>query len=253
MVGLGAMPAMFQVSCLAFMPESPRWLVKAEQSEQAVVVLKLIYETEASAEKIAYGIIKDIKKELLEEDETPVLGQSNSLLERFNARITQLLSVGSNYRALVIACLLQGSQQLCGFVGFSDSISFQKNDADDRKQNSLMYYSATIFAMLGFQSPSLAALSVASTNFLFTLVAFATIDRVGRRRILLLSIPLMVLGLGVAAVSFSKIDLSGEEEESQKEAKASNGKWPITVLAAMVIYVAGYAVGLGCVPWQQSE
>lgn len=116
-----------------------------------------------------------------------------------------------------------------------------------------MYYSATIFAMLGFQSPSLAALSVALTNFLFTLVAFATIDRVGRRRILLLSVPLMVLGLGVAAVSFSKIDLSREEEEGQKEVMASYGKWPMTILAAMVIYVAGYAVGLGCVPWQQSE
>ena len=116
-----------------------------------------------------------------------------------------------------------------------------------------MYYSATIFAMLGFRSPSLAALSVAITNFLFTLVAFATIDRVGRRRILLLSIPLMVIGLGVATVSFSKIDLSDEEREDQTEAKASYGKWPITILAAMVIYVAGYAVGLGCVPWQQSE
>lgn len=124
MVGLGAVPAIFQVFCLASMPESPRWLVKAEQSEQAVVVLKLIYETEASAEKIAHGIIKDIKKELLEEDESPVLGESNSLLGRFNARITQLISVGSNYRALVIACLLQGSQQLCGFVRFFDSVDF---------------------------------------------------------------------------------------------------------------------------------
>ena len=116
-----------------------------------------------------------------------------------------------------------------------------------------MYYSATIFAMLGFRSPSLAALSVAITNFLFTLVAFATIDRIGRRRILLLSIPLMILGLSVAAASFSKIDLSDEVGEGQMKPKESYGKWPITILVAMVIYVAGYAMGLGCVPWQQSE
>ena len=118
MVGLGALPAIFQLSCLAFMPESPRWLVKAEQSEQALLVLKTIYGREASAERITCGIMKDIKRELLEEDGTAALGQSNSILERFNERITQLVSVGSNYRALVIACVLQGSQQLCGFVGF---------------------------------------------------------------------------------------------------------------------------------------
>ena len=118
MVGLGALPAIFQVSCLAFMPESPRWLVKAEQPEKALAILKMIYGEGASAERIAYKIIKDIKREILEEDGTTAIDQSNTAFERFNARITQLISIGSNYRALVIACMLQGSQQLCGFVGF---------------------------------------------------------------------------------------------------------------------------------------
>lgn len=110
-----------------------------------------------------------------------------------------------------------------------------------------MYFSATIFALLDFQSPTLAALSVAVTNFLFTLVAFAAIDRIGRRRILVSSIPFMVFGLLLAAASFGKIDLSGTESESLGEL------WPRVVLVAMAVYVAGYAVGLGCVPWQQSE
>lgn len=52
-----------------------------------------------------------------------------------------------------------------------------------------MYFSATIFRLVGFSSPTLTSLSIALTNFLFTLVAFHSIDRIGRRRILLYSIP----------------------------------------------------------------
>ena len=29
--------------------------------------------------------------------------------------------------------------------------------------------------------------------------------------------------------------------------------WPFTILAAMVLYVSGYAIGIGNVAWQQSE
>lgn len=118
-----------------------------------------------------------------------------------------------------------------------------------------MYFSATIFRLVGFRSPTLTSLSIALTNFAFTLVAFWCIDRVGRRRILLLSVPVMVAGLTLCAVAFSFIDLSTEEGASNLLIRAQNGSriWPLTILLAMVVYVASYAVGLGCVPWQQSE
>ena len=83
----------------------------------------------------------------------------------------------------VVACGLQAFQQLCGF-------------------NTLMYYSATLFASLGFNHPTAVGLIVAGTNFLFTLVALKYIDTVGRRRILLWSTPGMVVGLAVASVAF---------------------------------------------------
>ena len=126
-----------------------------------------------------------------------------------------------------------------------------------------MYFSATIFALVGFSSPTLASLSVAITNFVFTVVAFGAIDGIGRRRILLYSVPAMVLGLALAAVGFELISLpaasdspvAGAEDSGEDSIRASGkGKsWAMTILCAMVIYVAGYAVGLGCVPWQQSE
>ena len=255
MVGLGAIPAIIQMSCLGVMPETPRWLVKAEQPEKALIVLRKIYGTGASAESIATSIIREIQREMIEESEIVAVNQSTTLSPRYNAKFAQLISVESNYRALLIACLLQGSQQLCGFVSCDKLRSFKLKimDTDTMTQNSLMYYSATIFALIGFQSPTLAALSVAVTNFLFTLVAFAAIDRIGRRRVLLSSIPLMAFGLSIAALSFSKMELSNNQGQDGTGPEALYGMWPHIVLAAMVIYVAGYAVGLGCVPWQQSE
>jgi SP family myo-inositol transporter-like MFS transporter 13 len=112
-----------------------------------------------------------------------------------------------------------------------------------------MYFSATIFALVGFTSPIGTSLSVALTNFVFTLVAFAFIDTVGRRNILLRSIPFMVLGLLACAVAFLFIQVG----DSHAVDDISAGGWSIVLLFSMVFYVAAYAVGLGPVPWQQSE
>tara|TARA_R110002003_G_scaffold52_6_gene4390 strand:+ start:36915 stop:37553 length:639 start_codon:yes stop_codon:yes gene_type:complete len=116
-----------------------------------------------------------------------------------------------------------------------------------------MYFSATIFRLVGFHSPTLTSLSIAITNFVFTLVAFHYIDRVGRRRILLCSVPIMVIGLALCAIAFGFVDLSGEEGASAIAGDTEGKAWPLVILTAMVTYVAGYAIGLGNVPWQQSE
>lgn len=121
-----------------------------------------------------------------------------------------------------------------------------------------MYFSATIFRLVGFHSPTLTSLSIALTNFIFTLVAFHSIDHIGRRRILLYSVPIMVAGLVLCAVAFNFVDLSGEEDASSfitpfTPSLESDKTWPTIILLAMILYVAGYAIGLGNVPWQQSE
>src|ERR1700760_4919847 len=101
-----------------------------------------------------------------------------------------------------------------------------------------MYFSATIFALVGFRSPTLTALSIASTNFLFTLVAFHAIDRVGRRRILLLSVPIMIAGLAICAVAFMFLDVHPNDESTGGGQAHTGGHWPILILISMVIYVA---------------
>ena len=113
-----------------------------------------------------------------------------------------------------------------------------------------MYFSATIFTLVGFQSPTLTSLTVAVTNFIFTLVALTLIDRIGRRRILLYSLPFMILGLLMSAFGFSFITL-GDPSEISTDEKAGAGA--TIILISIMVYVASFALGLGNVPWMQSE
>jgi SP family myo-inositol transporter-like MFS transporter 13 len=113
-----------------------------------------------------------------------------------------------------------------------------------------MYFSATIFAMVGFRQPTATAMLVALTNFAFTVAALLVIDRVGRRRILLASIPVMSLGLFLSAVAFTHVDLVPHPSPSTPVAGAP---WPVLLVASLLLFVAAYALGLGNVPWQQAE
>lgn len=58
--------------------------------------------------------------------------------------------------------------------------------------NTLMYYSATLFGLVGFDKPVAVSIVVGATNFLFTLLNMFIIDRAGRRRILLITVAGMV-------------------------------------------------------------
>ncbi|KAK8077362.1 hypothetical protein PG996_003532 [Apiospora saccharicola] len=103
-------------------------------------------------------------------------------------------------------------------------------------------------------SGAAAALRILS-NFVFTVAALLLIDRVGRRRILLYSIPFMVLGLLLSAGGFRYIKLPdhglGGIPDSGDADK--NGAAAVAILVSMIVFVAAYALGLGNVPWMQSE
>lgn len=116
-----------------------------------------------------------------------------------------------------------------------------------------MYFSATIFTIVGFESPTLTSLTVAVTNFLFTVAALGLIDRIGRRRVLLYSIPFMVLGLLLSAYGFSFLSLEQPSETGKSSAGSEHKGAAVTILISIMVYVASYALGLGNVPWMQSE
>lgn len=284
-VGLGAAPAGLQGVLVLLMPETPRWLVKAGRNDEARTVVRRVAGVGVRASAAADLVLKDIEAEVREEDEAQKARRrgskgENALLDGWK----ELLSIRRNRRALIIACMLQGLQQLCGFVSEQqlesqfhglrlDVLRFvsmtrlfrstkrplRVADRVFSPQNSLMYFSATIFKLLGFTSPTLTSMTVALTNFMFTVVALLIIDKVGRRRVLLYSIPFMTIGLLTCTYGFSLIKLStaGLDETDEKPPSppppTANTGGAVVVLVSIMGYVAAYAIGLGNVPWMQSE
>lgn len=100
-------------------------------------------------------------------------------------------------------------------------------------------------------NPTAVGLIVAGTNFVGTLVALKYIDIIGRRRIMCITLPGMVIGLVLASVSFHFLTLStGGVLDPGAEYPTS---WNAMVIFSMVFYVFSYATGVGNVPWQQGE
>ncbi|KAK6597790.1 myo-inositol transporter 1 [Botrytis cinerea] len=244
MVGLGAVPAAVQILVMLFMPETPRWLVQVGRADEGRSVLTRVFGKGTEMQKVVDEVLKGIEREVREEDEAKRLremarktkGSEDSWISDAKDSWEELIGVGGNRRALIIACLLQGLQQLCGF-------------------NSLMYFSATIFTIVGFSSPTLTSLSVALTNFILTCAALMLIDRIGRRRILLISIPVMVIGLLLCSIGFHFMDLpSTLSSTTTAPSPTSTSRIPpLIILIAIMLYTAAFALGLGNVPWMQSE
>ncbi|KAL5321784.1 hypothetical protein ACEPPN_009747 [Leptodophora sp. 'Broadleaf-Isolate-01'] len=248
-VGLGAVPAGVQMITMAIMPETPRWLVMVNRHDDARRVLNKVFGSGVEIQQMADHVLKGIEEEVREEEEAKRGRQRGQTKEERDSWLAaakdnwvELFRIPGNRRALTIACLLQGLQQLCGF-------------------NSLMYFSATIFTILGFESPTLTSLVVAVTNFIMTCAALFLIDRIGRRRILLSSIPIMAIGLLLCALGFIFIRLPSDFNSTNPSVStAARDEIPLSertasmlVLSSVMLYVGSYALGLGNVPWMQSE
>ncbi|KAM5361017.1 hypothetical protein ACJA88_014619 [Fusarium oxysporum] len=159
--------------------------------------------------------------------------QAKALNEEISVRqsLKSLVTVPANRRAAIVACGLMATQQLCGF-------------------NTMMYYSSTLFQIVGFDNPIAVGTIVTATNWIFTFASIFLIDRVGRRRLLLWTMWGMPVFLLLAAGVFTKIPIDRQTLELTDDKVG----WPaIVVLVSMILFVASYAAGLGCVPWQANE
>lgn len=225
LIGLSIIPTSFQCICFLFLPDTPRYYVMKGDYDKAKYVLNKIY-IDAKDDLIERKI-----SELI--DLNKAIPGDNVFIKVWNT-IKEIHRVPSNFRALIIGCGLQGIQQFCGW-------------------NSLMYFSGTIFQTIGFKNSTAVSIIVAGTNFIFTLVAFFAIDKIGRRIILLIGLPGMMVSLIVCAVAFHFIDIRFLGPGETQVFNGGFSSWGIVIIVFIIVYAAFYALGIGTVPWQQSE
>jgi sugar porter (SP) family MFS transporter len=195
MFASGAVPSAVFFFALLVVPESPRFLVETGHERAALAVL----------ERVGGG--EQARLELAEIRDT-IAQESGRLRELFATRLR---------RPLGIAVFLAVFQQVTGI-------------------NTVIYYGSLIFKeQVGGQSDSAAIganVLIGSMNFVMTLVALWTIDRLGRRPLM------MVASAGMAA----SLLLLGFLFRAQPPPAAM-------VLATILVYVGSFSVGLGPGVW----
>jgi sugar porter (SP) family MFS transporter len=157
-----AIPAAVFFALLFFVPESPRWLVRAGRPAEALEVIRV-----ADPEEDANRVLDDIRTSLADEE---------------TSRRIRLFR--PPYRRLVLIGMAVGVfNQLTGI-------------------NVVMYYAPAIFRAAGFAEGSalLQTVAVGTTNMVFTFVGMALIDRLGRKTLLMIGALGMPACLAVVVV-----------------------------------------------------
>lgn len=167
MVGLGVVPALAYLAALAWIPESPRWLVRHGRLDAARDIL-----VRAHGESLAESELVEMRTSLAHETGRPA------------ARLRDLWAPELR-RVLVVGAIVGVFQQITGI-------------------SSVLAYAPVIFENAGVDSDASFAQTVyvGVVNLAFTLFAFLLIDRVGRRPLLLVGIAGMCASLALAAYGF---------------------------------------------------
>lgn len=161
-LGIAAAPALLFLAMLFSIPRSPRWLVQKGRLEEARDVLRLT--EDGDIEKELQDIVRSVHLER---------GQGTEPL------------FTSKYRLPIFLAISIGMfNQLSGI-------------------NAILYYLNDIFAKAGFSkvSSDLQSVAIGLTNLLFTIIAMSVIDRLGRKKLLLVgSVGTSACLAGVAAI-----------------------------------------------------
>jgi sugar porter (SP) family MFS transporter len=195
MLGIQAVPSALFFILLRFVPESPRWLItKKGRIEEAREIFSFI--DPQTADRIVAEI------QLAEKEENTILRPDPLFSRRYRVPV-------------MLAMLFAIFNQVSGI-------------------NAIIYYSPRIFEMtgLGKSSSLLSTAGLGMINFIFTLLAMNFIDRIGRRRLMLIGSFGLIFTLGMVSYSFYASHFNG---------------WAVPVF--LFIYIAFFAFSQGAVIW----
>ena len=189
----GVLPAAVLFLLLFFVPESPRWLTRQGRSQQALAILARVNGQETAA------------REMVEIQQALAL-ESGSIRELFQGKMLP---------ALMIGVALPIFSQVCGI-------------------NVLIYYGLTVLQEAGLTKDQalLWQAMFGIVNVLFTLVAIFTVDKFGRRPLLLIGIVGVGLGLLGGGWLFAQSSVT-----------------PASVFAVFSFFLACFAFSYGAVVW----
>jgi len=191
-LGIAALPAALFLIMLFTIPRSPRWLAKKGRVEEARAVLQLT--GDENYEHDLQDIVASISIEQKQAAE-------KLFTRRYAFPIFLAVSIGM-------------FNQLSGI-------------------NAILYYLNDIFGRAGFSkvSGNLQAVAIGATNLLFTLIAMSVIDRIGRKKLLLIgSVGTAACLAGVAAIFFT-------------------GRHESLLVWLLIGYIAFFAFSQGAVIW----
>ncbi|WP_297824152.1 sugar porter family MFS transporter [uncultured Paraglaciecola sp.] len=168
MLGIEAIPALVYFICLSIVPESPRWLMMKGRAQEATVILKR------------------------------ALGEQNAAQEI--QQINKSISLEHNQAKGAFMDLLKPSMRLVMIVGISIAILQQITGI-----NAVFFYAPMIFEQtgLGTDASFLQAILVGITNVVFTLIAIALIDKIGRKSLLIAGVSGIIVCMFSLAYQFN--------------------------------------------------
>ncbi|KAK2857896.1 hypothetical protein Q7C36_005815 [Tachysurus vachellii] len=193
-------PALLQCFLLPLCPESPRYLLLNlnEESKARSVLKKLRGSSDVSSDM----------QEMKEESRQMMREKKVSILELLTSRIYR--------QPLIIAVVLQLSQQLSGI-------------------NAVFYFSTSIFETAGVAQPVYATIGAGVVNTAFTVVSLFLVERAGRRSLHLTGL----MGMALSAVLMTVA-----------QALKVQVPWMSYMsIVAIFAFVAFFEIGPGPIPW----
>lgn len=204
------------------LPPSCRWLGLQGRWEEAEDALRFFLRSGVGA------CVEEIKASCGAEDTRATLLEENApaaVARRGGWRQLAAALLGRRYRwPLIVGLGVVTFQQISG-------------------QPSVLYYTGEVLNDVGLADS--ATLGVGAFKLVATMLSVVTVERFGRRRLLLVGTAMMLAALCALAVSFHFYDTGADDSASN----SNSGALDAAIIVGFFIYIGGYQVGFGPVAW----